>query len=141
MAIFNSNKNQTFNPQEINIINAGTSIIGDITSTGDLRIDGTVKGNITVKTKLVLGASSKVDGNINAANCDLQGIINGNLVIEDLLSVKSTAKINGDITSQKLVIESGAEFNGKSQMSVSKTPNENQKPSNPINVKPAVIAE
>ena len=141
MAIFNSNKNQTFNPQEINIINAGTSIIGDITSTGDLRIDGTVKGNITVKTKLVLGASSKVDGNVNAANCDLQGIINGNLVIEDLLSVKSTAKINGDITSQKLVIESGAEFNGKSQMSVSKTPNGNQKPSTPINVKPAVIAE
>lgn len=141
MAIFNSNKNQTFNPQEINIINAGTSIIGDITSIGDLRIDGTVKGNITVKTKLVLGASSKVDGNVNAANCDLQGIINGNLVIEDLLSVKSTAKINGDITSQKLVIESGAEFNGKSQMSVSKTPNGIQKPSNPINVKPAVIAE
>lgn len=141
MAIFNSNKNQVFNPQEINIINAGTNIIGDITSEGDLRIDGTVRGSITVKTKLVLGSSSKIDGNVKAANCDVQGIVNGNILIDDLLSVKATAKITGDITSQKLVIEAGAEFNGKSQMGVSKSSNGAQKSSNPINVKPAVIAE
>ena len=141
MAIFNSNKNQTFNPQEINIINAGTSINGDISSEGDLRIDGNVKGSITVKSKLVLGASCKIEGNVKAANCDVQGIVNGNIVVDDLLSVKSTAKIIGDISSQKLVIESGAEFNGKSQMGVSKSSNGSQKPSNPINVKQAVIAE
>jgi len=140
MAIFKSNKDQVFNPQEINIINAGTSIIGDLSSEGDLRIDGIVKGSITVKTKLVLGPSSKVDGNVIAANCDVQGIVNGNLNIEDLLTVKATAKILGDITSQKLVIKSGAEFNGNSQMGVSKTSNGSQKQSNPINVKAAVIA-
>lgn len=141
MAIFNTNKNQTFNPQEINIINAGTSIVGDISSEGDLRIDGTITGNVTVKSKLVLGASSKVIGNVKAANCDVQGSVNGNLVIDDLLTVKSTAKILGDLTVQKLVIESGAEFNGSSQMGISKSLNGGQKPSNPINVKSAVIAE
>ena len=140
MAIFKSNKDQVFNPQEINIINAGTSIIGDLNSEGDLRIDGIVKGSISVKTKLVLGPSSKIDGNVKAANCDVQGIVNGNINIEDLLTVKATAKIIGDITSQKLVIESGAEFNGNSQMGVSKTSNASQKQSNPINVKAAVIA-
>ena len=112
MAIFKSSKDQEFNPQEINIINAGTSIVGDLNSEGDLRIDGVVKGSITVKTKLVLGPSSKVDGNVKAANCDVQGTVNGNFSIEDLLTVKATAKIVGDIKSQKLVIESGAEFNG-----------------------------
>lgn len=141
MAIFNTNKNQTFNPQEINIINAGTSINGDISSEGDLRIDGNITGNISVKSKLVLGASSKINGNVKAANCDVQGNVNGNLIVEDLLSVKATAKIFGDITSQKLVIEAGAEFNGNSQMGVSKTSNSIQKPSNTINVKPAVTAE
>ncbi len=141
MAIFKSNKDQVFNPQEINIINAGTSIVGDINSEGDLRIDGTVNGSITVKTKLVLGSSSKVDGNVKAANCDVQGIVNGNLFIDELLIVKATAKIIGDINSQKLVIESGAEFNGKSQMGVSKTSNGGQKPSNPINVKQPVVAQ
>jgi cytoskeletal protein CcmA (bactofilin family) len=140
MAIFKSNKNQEFNPQEINIINAGTSIDGDLNSEGDLRIDGIVKGSITVKTKLVLGPSSKIDGNVKAANCDVQGIVNGNIYIDDLLTVKANAKIMGDITSQKLVIESGAEFNGRSQMGVSKTSNGSQKPSNPLNVKAAVVA-
>jgi cytoskeletal protein CcmA (bactofilin family) len=140
MAIFKSNKDQEFNPQEINIMNAGTSIIGDLNSEGDLRIDGTVKGSITVKTKLVLGPSSKVDGNVKAANCDVQGTVNGNITIEDLLTVKSTAKIVGDIKSQKLVIESGAEFNGNSQMGVSKSSNFIQKQPNPLNVKAAVIA-
>ncbi len=140
MAIFKSNKDQEFNPQEINIINAGTSIVGDLNSEGDLRIDGIVKGSITVKTKLVLGPSSKVDGNVKAANCDVQGTVNGNISIEDLLTVKATAKIIGDIKSQKLVIESGAEFNGNSQMGVSKSSNFVQKQSNPLNVKAAVIA-
>jgi cytoskeletal protein CcmA (bactofilin family) len=140
MAIFKSNKDQVFNPQEINIINAGTSIVGDLNSEGDLRIDGIVKGSITVKTKLVLGPSSKVDGNVKAANCDVQGIVNGNIYIEDLLTVKATAKIMGDIKSQKLVIESGAEFNGNSQMGVSKSSNFVQKQSNPLNVKAAVVA-
>ncbi len=140
MAIFKSTKNQEFNPQEINIINAGTSIIGDLNSEGDLRIDGIVKGSIIVKTKLVLGPSSKVDGNVKAANCDVQGTVNGNIFIEDLLTVKATAKIIGDIKSQKLVIESGAEFNGNSQMGVSKSSNIVQKQPNPLNVKAAVIA-
>jgi cytoskeletal protein CcmA (bactofilin family) len=140
MAIFKSNKNQEFNPQEINIMNAGTSINGDLNSEGDLRIDGIVKGSITVRTKLVLGPSSKVDGNVKAANCDVQGTVNGNITIEDLLTVKATAKIVGDIKSQKLVIESGAEFNGNSQMGVSKSSNFVQKQSNPLNVKAAVIA-
>ncbi|MES2380375.1 MAG: polymer-forming cytoskeletal protein [Bacteroidota bacterium] len=141
MAIFNANKNQTFNPQEINIINAGTSIVGNINSEGDLRIDGSVKGSIVVKSKLVIGPSSKIEGNIKAANCDISGLVSGNMEIGELLSVKATAKIVGDITSQKLIIESGAEFNGRSQMGISKSSNGAQKPSNPINVKPAVVAE
>ncbi|MBC7382046.1 MAG: polymer-forming cytoskeletal protein [Bacteroidia bacterium] len=116
MAIFNQSKNTAFNPQEINIINAGTKISGDLSSEGDLRIDGSVTGNINVKTKLVLGASANVQGNITAQNCDVSGVLNGDINVSELLTVKATAKITGDITSSKLIIEAGAEFNGKSSM-------------------------
>jgi len=136
MAIFNSNKTSTFNPQEINIINAGTSINGDLSSEGDLRIDGTVKGNIIVKTKLVLGTSSSVNGNIKAANSDISGTINGNVTIDELLTIKATAKINGDIQCAKLIIEAGAEFNGKSTMTASF--NMAVKANKPIDTRPAV---
>jgi len=142
MTVFKSSKSATFNPQEINIINSGTSILGDVQSEGDLRVDGTVKGNIQVKTKLVLGPSSKVDGNIKAQNCDVSGNVTGNVNIAELLTVKATASITGDINSTKLIIESGAEFNGKSTMGISEaSSNGHQKPVNPIDVKPAVKVE
>jgi cytoskeletal protein CcmA (bactofilin family) len=48
MAMFNSTKNApAFNPNNLNIINAGTTITGDLNSEGDMRIDGTVKGYVS----------------------------------------------------------------------------------------------
>lgn len=116
MSMFKPAKNTTFNPQEINILNAGTRITGDLASEGDLRVDGSVQGNIEVKTKLVLGQSAHVKGNVSAQNCDISGVILGNVTISELLTIKSTAKITGDIACSKLIIEAGAEFNGKSAM-------------------------
>lgn len=117
MAIFNQSKNTSFNPQEINILNAGTRIHGDLVSEGDLRVDGSLTGNIDVRAKLVLGASAVVEGNIKAINCDVSGQVKGNIQVSELLTIKASAKINGDISCSKLVIEAGAEFNGKSTMS------------------------
>ena len=116
--MFNSNKNTpaNFNPNNLNIINAGTSITGDLMSEGDMRIDGSVKGYISSKARLVLGPTSKVEGDIKAVNLELSGEVNGNIFVTELLVVKETAKIYGDIVSTKLIIESGAEFNGKCSM-------------------------
>lgn len=144
MAIFKPAKNTTFNPQEINILNAGTRIQGDLNSEGDLRVDGSVQGNIDVKTKLVLGQSSQVKGNIQAQNCDISGIVNGNIKVSELLTIKATAKINGDLSCSKLIIEAGAEFNGNSAMRPAAMAAEyknGNKYSKPLETKAPVIAE
>ncbi len=121
MALFNNTKTTTpFNPNNLNIINAGTSIIGDLSSEGDMRIDGSVKGYISSKARLVLGATCKIDGDIKATNLELSGEVNGNIFVTEVLTIKATAKVNGDIVSNKLIIESGAEFNGKCSMKDSK---------------------
>ena len=116
MSLFKAAKNTSFNPQEINILNAGTRIQGDLNSEGDLRVDGAVQGNIVVKTKLVLGQSSSIKGNITAQNCDISGLVNGNIKVNELLIIKASAQINGDISCSKLIIEAGASFNGNSAM-------------------------
>lgn len=117
MAMFNSNKNTpAFNPNNLNIINAGTTILGDLNSEGDMRIDGTVKGYVSSKARLVLGNTCRVDGDIKAVNLELSGEVNGNIYVTELLTIKATAKINGDIVSNKLIIEAGAEFNGNCSM-------------------------
>ncbi|MEY2924382.1 MAG: hypothetical protein RLZZ337_930 [Bacteroidota bacterium] len=96
----------------INVIGDGTKIVGDLKSNGDLRIDGTVEGNISTQAKCVLGASGIITGNISAKSCDISGVVNGNLAVSELLLIKSTGKINGDIRTAKLVVENGGEFNG-----------------------------
>jgi cytoskeletal protein CcmA (bactofilin family) len=104
-------------PDRLNRIVEGTSIQGEIISESNIRIDGYVKGIITTKGRLVIGASGSVDGEIICQNADIEGTITGTLKVEDLLSLKSTAKIIGDIVTTKLAIESGAEFSGTCNMS------------------------
>lgn len=113
--MFSKSKTENAGPQinALNVIGEGTIINGDISSTGDLRVDGTIEGTVRTKAKFVLGASGRVSGNIDARNADISGTVNGNLQISEVLFLKATARINGDIETNKLIIESGGEFNGK----------------------------
>jgi cytoskeletal protein CcmA (bactofilin family) len=112
----NSNKNQVVDASSVNLIGNGTKIVGDITSAGDVRIDGCLTGNIIIAGKFVLGPNGVVEGNITSGNADLSGEVKGTVNVSDTLSLKGTAKINGDIVTSKLVIEPGALFTGTCNM-------------------------
>jgi cytoskeletal protein CcmA (bactofilin family) len=114
--MFGSSKNAGVDASVINIIGNGTKINGDITSNGDVRIDGQLKGNITISGRLVLGASATIEGDVQAANAEIMGEIKGKVSIAETLSLKATAKILGDIVTAKLAIESGANFTGTCNM-------------------------
>lgn len=118
MALFNNSKNTSvaFNPNTLNIINSGTQITGDVNSDGDMRVDGTIKGYLTSKARLVLGPTAVIEGDIKAANIEISGEVNGNIFATELLTIKATAKISGDVVSNKLIIEAGATFNGNCKM-------------------------
>ena len=109
-------KGADFNPANLNIINAGTNITGDIVSNGDIRIDGNLIGTITSKSKMVLGQTGNVEGDINAQNADISGIVKGNISVGELLTLKASCKVYGDVVTKKIIIESGAEFNGRCHM-------------------------
>jgi cytoskeletal protein CcmA (bactofilin family) len=100
----------------LNMIGSGTSIQGDVVSNGDLRIDGSLTGNLNTKAKLVLGAPGKILGEIFCKNSEISGQIDGKITVEELLILKSTAKIYGDIITSKLSIEPGAIFTGTCKM-------------------------
>lgn len=122
--MFNKNEKETGNPNSknssttssINLIGAGTVIEGDIRSNGDLRIDGTVIGNVNSKAKVVLGATGVIEGDINCQNADISGSIKGKISISELLFLKASSKISGDIVTGKLIVEVGASFTGSCNM-------------------------
>lgn len=100
----------------INLIGAGTVVEGDIKSNGDIRIDGTVTGNIVSKAKIVVGSTGSIDGNITSQNADVSGRIHGKVTVTELLFLKSSANVQGDIITGKLVVEVGASFTGTCNM-------------------------
>ncbi|TRX53664.1 polymer-forming cytoskeletal protein [Fulvivirga sp. M361] len=101
-----------------NIIGKGTVLDGNIETYGNIRIEGRVLGDIKTKSKIVLGQSSKVEGNVLAQNAEVEGELKGNIRITDVLILKPTAVIHGDIVTNKLIVESGAAFNGGCKMGV-----------------------
>lgn len=102
-----------------NNIGKGTVLEGNIETFGNIRIEGKVIGNIKSKSKVVLGPSSFVDGNILAQNAEIEGEVKGQMEVTELLVLKPTAVIHGEITTNKLIVESGATFNGGVKMGVS----------------------
>lgn len=100
----------------LNIIGFGSEIKGEVNTNGDIRIDGTVNGNITVKGKIVVGETGRILGNIYCKQCDVFGYVEGNVNTQDLLSLKASSSVNGDMVCSKLAIEPGAKFTGKCDM-------------------------
>lgn len=110
--------------QQINILSDGTKIKGDISSNGDIRIDGEMVGNLSTKGKLVVGNNGRIQGEVQAANVEVSGFVKGKVIARELLNMKSSAKIEGDIVAAKLAVEPGAVFTGTCSMGVTKSVNE-----------------
>ena len=110
------NVENEFVTSSINIISTGTTITGDIMSDGDIRIDGTLKGTLVTKGKVVVGTTGIINGKINCKNSEISGNVEAKINVNELLSLKSSAKVAGDIITNKLAIEPGAIFSGTCNM-------------------------
>ncbi len=89
----------------------GTTIEGTVTSKSDIRVDGIIKGSLVCSSKVIIGPTGFVDGEIKCENAMIEGKFSGKLRVQELLSIKETAEINGDVFTGKLVISAGAIFN------------------------------
>lgn len=105
-------------PAISNTIAKGTVLEGNLESQGNIRIEGTVLGNIQTSAKIVLGQSSKISGDVKAQNAEVEGELKGNIKVNDTLILKPSSLIHGDIVTNKLIVESGATFNGACRMGV-----------------------
>jgi len=100
----------------INIIAAGTMLTGDLVSSGDCRIDGTLKGNITSNSKIFIGKSGLVEGKVQCHSIEIEGEAKADITANELLSLKSSALLTGNIRVSKIAIEPGANFVGNCVM-------------------------
>ena len=109
-------KNGITEPQARNIIAQGTSIKGDIDSSGDFRIEGKLVGTVKVKGKIVIGESGSVEGQIHCQSADISGYAKVKMEVTELTSLRANCKYEGEIITKKISIEPGALFSGTCQM-------------------------
>lgn len=105
-----------------NRINEGTMLKGDIVSKGFFRVDGSIEGNISKPSKVVLGKSGVIKGTLICEDADLEGQFEGKLDVSGTLTLKSTARINGEVVVGKLAVEPGASFNASCVMKGAERP-------------------
>jgi cytoskeletal protein CcmA (bactofilin family) len=98
------------------LISAGTVLKGDLKSESDLRIDGTIHGNVISNAKIVVGPSGFVEGHIQGLQADVTGKVVGNITVKELAQLRTQSNVQGNIAAGSLQIETGAVFNGQSQM-------------------------
>ena len=104
-------------PDRLNVIVEGSKVIGDMITESNLRVDGTVEGNVTSAAKVVIGTNGNIKGDLICGEADIEGSIVGTLKVDGLLVLRSSANLNGEITTSKLQVEEGAQFSGNCKMS------------------------
>lgn len=98
------------------ILGKGCLVNGDFIVKQSARIDGEVQGDVCVSGTLVMGAGARIDGNIEAGEAIIGGEVVGNIQAPGKVELTVTAKVIGDITTNVIVIDENAIFQGRCNM-------------------------
>ena len=100
------------------IIGRSTAINGQISGSGNIRVDGRVDGGIAVAGDAIIGESGIIVGDIKARSLVVAGTVNGNVEVEGNLSIHATGQLISDVKVRSLNIADGGVFKGQSDMAV-----------------------
>ncbi|MDF2837391.1 MAG: polymer-forming cytoskeletal protein [Paenibacillus sp.] len=103
------------------LIGEGTIFEGKIRTEASIRIEGSIIGDITSSGDVIIGENGVANSNIIARDLVLAGQLNGDVEARGKLTISSTGILNGNITAASLIIEAGGVFNGSSQMTSPKS--------------------
>ena len=93
----------------------GTSVTGELTFSGTLRVDGNIHGSIATSDLLIVGERATIHADIKAGEIQVYGSVFGNIESTRRVEIYSTGKLRGDVRTPRLVIEEGGTFEGRSR--------------------------
>lgn len=118
--MFGSKKDTSVDPsleQVGTIIGPGAVLEGPLTTKDSTRIDGTVKGNVTISGALIVGQEGKITGTVSCLNAYIAGEVAGNISSpQGKVEISDTGKVFGDVICKGIIIDENAVFQGKCDM-------------------------
>jgi cytoskeletal protein CcmA (bactofilin family) len=100
----------------ISVISNGMRVIGDIESSGVIKVDGVVDGAVRGARQLLLGKTGTIHGDIYAVDAVLGGTVVGTVITSERVEIQGTSTIEGDIHTRSIVVYEGAMINGAVRM-------------------------
>ena len=97
--------------RNLSTLSADLRFEGNVSGSGDLQVDGQIKGDVKVG-RLIVGETGAIEGGVNADYVEVRGRIVG-AVSGKQVKLISTAYVDGDITAEQLSIDIGAYFQGR----------------------------
>jgi cytoskeletal protein CcmA (bactofilin family) len=98
------------------ILSSDVEIKGSIKFQKELLIDGKVEGDINSDGILTVGENAEIRGEITTKSITVYGKVHGNITVAERCELKSKCVLQGDLKAARLVIEEGATFIGKSEV-------------------------
>lgn len=98
------------------IVGSSVHLTGAIKDSSDIQIFGSVEGEVSSDSKVIIEESSYVKGPINAAEVVISGMVIGTITAKQRLELNPSGTIKGNVDTSDLLIHSGATFIGKSNM-------------------------
>lgn len=113
--MFSKNRNKA--PSRIDtLVGADTRIDGDIHFTGGLRVDGSVRGNVTeteTPSTLVLSENGRIEGAITVSQVVINGVVTGPVQATQFIELQTKSRVAGDVSYKSLEMHTGAVVEGK----------------------------
>ena len=104
------------------VISSEVEITGTIKSSGSIRVDGKLEGELHCTGDAIVGKSANIKGNIVVTSATIEGAVQGNITAKDRIEMKSSARVTGDIRAKRLSVEDGVTFIGRSEVNPSGSP-------------------
>ena len=104
-----------------NHLSSDVEIKGSLKFQNDLVFDGKIEGEIQSNATLTIGKSAHVQGELKTKSVIIHGSVQGNIDAAERVELKATAQLIGDLRAGRIIIEDGATFVGKSEVSPNKS--------------------
>ncbi len=103
-----------------NILANDVEITGTLKFDNELIFDGKLDGEIVSDGVLTLGKNAQIKGEVKTKAVTVHGTVNGNISVTERCELKASSQLNGDLKAVRIVIEEGATFIGKSEVTPAK---------------------
>ncbi|MDT8439454.1 MAG: polymer-forming cytoskeletal protein [Wenzhouxiangellaceae bacterium] len=115
MAIFGQKHPQSDPGAGSTLIAAATELVGNLTLSDNLHVDGRLQGDVVSESGVVVGKQGRIQGTVKARHVVVSGHLEGSVHCARL-EIIDGGQLDGDVHVGELVIESGGRFNGSSEI-------------------------